>query len=95
VNEKIDVRKESGDDEIPLVADNHVPKTMYLTPRYTYHSEEYSAKSVGWLRQGSKTTLHYTIVDRERRQERTHHGYQIGSHYVHLAAKHPQAKYVC
>jgi dsRNA-specific ribonuclease len=89
------MREESRDNEKPFITVYHVFKTMYLTPRDTNHSEEYSAKSVGWLRQSGKTTLHYTIVDRERRQERTHHGYQIGSHYVHLAAKHPQAKYVC
>ena len=65
MNEEINVRKEGRDDKEPLVSDNHVPKTMYLTPRDTNHSEEYSAKAICRIRQGRKTTLHHAVVYRE------------------------------
>jgi hypothetical protein len=65
MNEEINVRKEGRDDKEPLVSDNHVPKTMYLTPRDADHSEEGAAKAIGRLWQSSKTTLHNAVIYRE------------------------------
>ena len=45
VDEEIDVGDEGWDDEYPLVTDNHILESVYLPPRYTHHSEKYSAES--------------------------------------------------
>jgi hypothetical protein len=79
VNKEVDVRQESGDDENPYILFQHITESVYLSPRDSYHSKEYSAKS--HRRFGNKTW-----------QERAEYCTDISSINMQWTTKHPQTE---
>ena len=84
--EEVDVRKESGNDEYPLVAENHVLKPVNLSPRDTNHSKQHSAES-------HRESVRPTVERQKRtRKERAECCTDKSSKDMWLAPEHPKAK---